>query len=189
MRKQWKQWQTLYSWTTKITVDGECSYEIERHLFLGRKDKPRQNIKKQRHHFANKGPYGQSFGFSIVMYGSESWTLKKAEHQKIDAFALWCWRTLLGVPWIARSSNQSILKGIIPEPSLEGLMLKLKLKYFGHLMQRSDSLERSWCWERSKAGGEGNDRGWDGWMTSLTQWTWVWANFRSEEHTSELQSP
>ena len=97
-------------------------------------DKPRQHIKKQRYHFANKGPYGQSFGFSIVMYESESWTLKKAEHQKIDAFALWCWRRLLRVPWIARSSNQSILKEINNEYSLEGLMLKLKLQYFAHLM-------------------------------------------------------
>ena len=107
------------------------------------------------------------------MYGCKSWTIKKAEHRRIDAFELWCWRRLLRVPWTTRRSNQSILKEISPRYSLEGFMLKPKLQYFGHLMQRADSLKRSWCWERLKAGGEGNDRGWDGWMASLTQWTWV----------------
>ena len=93
--------------------------------------------------------------FPVVMYGCESWTIKKAECQIIDAFELWCWRRLLRVPWTARRSNQSILKQISPECSLEGLMLKLKLQYFGHLMRRADSFERSWCWERLRAGGEG----------------------------------
>ena len=102
-------------------------------------DQTRQHIKKQRHYFANKGP---SMVFPVVMYGCESWTIKKAEHQKIDAFELWCWRRLLRVPWTARRSNQSILKEISPEYSLEGLMLKLKHQYFGHLMQRGDSLEK-----------------------------------------------
>ena len=114
--------------------------------------------------------------FPVVMYGCESWTVKKAEHQRIDAFELWCWRRLLRVPWTARRSNQSILKEIYPEYSLEGLMLKPKLKYLGHLMWRDDSLKRPWCWERLKAGGEGDDRGWDGWMASLTRWTRVSAN-------------
>ena len=113
--------------------------------------------------------------FPVVMYECESWIIMKAEHQRIDAFELWCWRRLLRVPWIARRSNQSILKEISPEYSLEALMLKLKLQYFGHLMRRTDSLERPWCWERLKAGGEGDNRGWDGWMASLTWWTWVWA--------------
>ena len=103
-------------------------------------------------------------------------TVKKAEHQRIDAFELWCWRRLLRVPWTARKSNQSILKEINPGISLEGMMLKLKLQYFGYLMWRVDSLERLWCWERLGAGGEGDDRGWDGWMASLTRWTWVWVN-------------
>ena len=116
--------------------------------------------------------------FPVVMYGCESWTIKKAEHQRIDAFELWCWRRLLRVPWTARRSNQSILKDISPECSLKGLMLKLKLQYFGHLMQRADSLVKTWCWERLKAGGEGDDRGWDGWMASLTQWAWVWSSSR-----------
>ena len=110
------------------------------------------------------------------MYGCESWTVKKAEHQRIDAFALWCWRRLLRVPWTARRSNQSILKEISHGFSLEGLMLKLKLQYFGHLMWRVDSLEKTLM-----LGGIGGrrrrvNRGWDGWMASLTQWTWVWVN-------------
>ena len=114
--------------------------------------------------------------FPVVMYGCESWTIKKAECQRIDAFELWCWRRLLRVPWTARRSKQYILKEISPEYSLEGLMLKLKLQYFGHLTQSTDSLKRPWCWERLKAGGDGHDRGWDGWMASLTLWTWVWVS-------------
>jgi len=114
--------------------------------------------------------------FPGVRYGCKSWTIKKAECRRITAFRLWCWRRLLRVPWTARRSNQSILKEISPEYSSEGLMLKLKLQYFCHLMQRADSLKRPWCWERLKAGGERDDRGWDGWMASLTQWTWVWVN-------------
>ena len=121
--------------------------------------------------------------FPVVTYICESWTIKKAECWRIDAFELWCWRRLLRVPWTARRSNQSILKEISPEYSLEGLMLKLKLQYFGHLMRRTDSLahwKRPWCWERLRVGGEGDDRGWDGWMASmtwsLTRWTWVWVD-------------
>ena len=97
--------------------------------------------------------------FPVVMYECESWTLKKAECGRIDAFELWCWRRLLRVPWTARRSNQSILKEISPERSLEGLMLKLKLQYFGHLMQRADSSEKTLFWERLRAGGEGDNRG------------------------------
>ena len=93
-----------------------------------------------------------------------------------DAFELWCWKRLLRVPWTARRSNQSILKGISPEYSLEGLMLKLKLQYFGHMIQELTHLKRPWCWERLKAGGEGDDRGWDGWMASPTRRTWVWVS-------------
>ena len=104
------------------------------------------------------------------MYGWESWTINKAEHWRIDAFELWCWRRHLRVPWTARRSNQSILKETSPGCSLEGLMLKLKLQSFGHLMQRADSFEKNWCWERLRAG-EGDDRGWDGWMASRTQWS------------------
>ena len=112
----------------------------------------------------------------MVMYGCESWTVKKAEHWRIDAFELWCWRRLFTVPWTARRSNQSILKEISPGISLEGMMLKLKLQYFGHFMQRVDSLEKILMLGGIGAGGKGDDRGWDGWMASLTWWTWVWVN-------------
>ena len=113
------------------------------------------------------------------MYGCDCWTIKKAEHRRIDASELWCWRRLLRVLWTVRRSNQSILKEVSPEYSLEGLMLKLKLQYYGYLMQRTDSLERPWCWERVKAGGEGDGRGWDGWMPLPTQWIRVWGSSRS----------
>ena len=105
-------------------------------------DQPKQHIKKQRNYFANKVHLVKTMVFPVVMYGCESWTVKKAEHWRIDAFELWCWRRLLGVPWTARRSNQSILKEISPGCSVEGLILKLKLQYFGHLMQRTDSLEK-----------------------------------------------
>ena len=123
--------------------------------------------------------------FPVVMYGCESWTVKTAERWRIDAFELWCWRRLLRVPLTARRSNQATLKEISPECSLEWLMLKLKLQYFGHLMRRADSFEKPWSWERLRAGGEGDDR-WDGWMASLTQWTWVWVNSRSWWRTGSL---
>ena len=110
------------------------------------------------------------------MYGCESWTIKKAECRRIDAFELWCWKRLLRVLWTARRSNQSILKEISPEYSLEGLMLKLKLQYLGTWCEELTHWKRLWCWERLRAGGEGDNRGWDGWMASLTQWTWVWAS-------------
>ena len=125
------------------------------------------------------------------MYGYKSWTIKKAEPRRIDAFELWCWRRFLRVPWTTRRSNQSILKEVSPGCSLEGLMLKLKLQYFGCLMWRADSFEKTWCWERLKVGGEGDNRGWDGWMASPTQQIRVWVNSRIWWWTgrpSELQS-
>ena len=112
--------------------------------------------------------------FPVVMYGCESWNIKKAEHWRIDAFEQWCCRRLLRVPWTARKSNQSILKEISPGCSLGGLMLKLKLQYFGHLISRADSLEKTLM--RLRAGGEGNHRGWDDWMASPIRWTWVWVD-------------
>ena len=115
-------------------------------------DQSRQHIKKQRHYFANKGLSSQSYGFPVVMYGYESWTIKKVECQRIDAFELWCWRRLWNVPWTARRSNQSILKEISPEYSLEGLMLKLKLQYFVHLMQRTDSFEKTLMLGKTEGG-------------------------------------
>ena len=129
---------------SQITVDVDCSHEFQT-LPPWKKsyDRPRQHIKKQRHHFANKSPYVKAMAFPVVMYGCESWTTKKAECQKMDAFKLWCWRRLLRVPWTARRSNQSILKEINPQYSLEGMMLKLMLQYFGLLMQRANSLEKT----------------------------------------------
>ena len=113
--------------------------------------------------------------FLVVVYGCESWTIKKAERWRIDAFELWCWRRLLGVPWTTRRSNQSILKELSPEYSLVGLMLKLKLQYFGHLMQRTNSFEKTLMLGKIE-GRERDDRRWDGWMASPTQWTWVWVS-------------
>ena len=137
-------------------------------------DQPRQHIKEHRYYFANQGPSSQTMVFPVVMCGCDSWTIKKAERRRIDTFELWCWRRLLGVPWTARRSNQSIIKEISTEYSLEELMLKLKLQFFCRLMLTY--WKRPWCWERLKAGGEGDDRGWDVWMASLTQWTRVWVN-------------
>ena len=129
---------------SKITADGDCRHEIKT-LAPWKKSygQPRLHIKKQRHYFADKGLSSQSYGFSSSHVWSESCTIKKAEHRRIDAFILWCWRRLSRVPWTARRSNQSIVKEISPEYSLEGLMLKLKLQYFGHLMQRTDSFEKT----------------------------------------------
>ena len=114
--------------------------------------------------------------FPVVMYGCESWTIKKAENWRIGAFELWCWRRLLRVPWTARRSNQSILKEISSEYSPKGLMLKLKLQYFVHLMRRANSLEKTMMLGKIEARGEEDNRGWDGWMASLTWWTWVWVS-------------
>ena len=123
--------------------------------------------------------------FPVVMSGCESWTINKAERWRIDAFELYCWRRLLRVPWFARRSDQSIPKEISPEYSLEELILKLKLQYFGHLMWRTDSLERPWCWERLKLGGESDDRGWDGLMVSPIRRTWFWVSSKSWRWTGK----
>ena len=141
MEKQWKQWQALFLRGSKITADGDCSHEIQRRLLLGRKAVTNlDNILKSRDiTLPTKVHLVKSMVFPVVMYGCESWTIKKAEHWGIDDFGLWCWR----VPWTTRRSNQSILKEISPEYSLEGLMLKLKLQYFGHLIGRNDSSEKT----------------------------------------------
>ena len=164
MGKQWKQWKTV-SLDSKITADGGCSHEIKRHSLLGRKSVTKLDsmLKSKDITFPRKVCLVKAVVFSVIVYGRESWTRKKAERQRINVFELWCWKRLLRVPWAARRSNQSILKEIGCEYSLEGLMLKLKLQYFGHLMWRTDSLGRPWCWERLKSGGKGDDRGWDGW--------------------------
>ena len=129
---------------SKISADGDCSHDIKRRLLLGRKFMTNlDSILKSRITLLTKVHLVKAMVFPVVMFGCESWTIKKAEHQRIDAFKLWCWRRLLRVPWTARRANQSILKKISPECSLEGLMLNLKLKDFGHLMGRGDSLEET----------------------------------------------
>ena len=145
MGKQWKQWQILFWGGSKITADGDCSHEIKRRFLLGRKVMTNLDsmLKSREITFPKKIHLVKAMVFPVVMYAYESWTIKEAEHQRIDAFELWHWRRLLRVPWTARRSNQSILKEISPEYSLEGLMLKLKLQHFGHLMQRTDSLEKT----------------------------------------------
>ena len=164
---------------SKITADADFSHEIKRCLLLGRKvmNNPDSILKSRDVTLPTKVHLVKAMVFlPVVMYGYESWTIKKAECRRNDAFELWCWRRLLRVPWTARRSNQSILKEISSEYSLERLMLKLKLQYFGHLRRRTDSVEKTLMLERLKAGGEGDDRGWDGWMASPTQGTWVWIN-------------
>ena len=136
MGKQWKQCQTVIFWGSKITADGDCSHEIKRCLLLARKVMTNiESILKSRDiTLSAKVCLVKAMVFPVIMYGCESWTVKKAEHRKIDVFELWCWRRFLRVPWTIRRSNQSIQKEINPEYSLEGLMLRLKLQYFGHLM-------------------------------------------------------
>ena len=157
---------------SKITADGDCSHEIKRRLVLGRKVMTNLDsiLKSRDVTLLTKVHLVKAMVFPVVMYGWESWTIKNAEHWRIDAFELWCWRRLLRIPWTARRSNQSILNEISPGRSLEDLMLKLKLQYFGQLMRRANSFEKT-LMLGMRAGGEGDDRGWDGWMASPTQWT------------------
>ena len=154
----------LQPWNKKMLTPWKKSY-----------DQPRKNIKKQRHCLANKGLFSQSYGFSSNHVWM--WELDyKAECRRIDAFELWYWRRLLRIPWAARRSNQSIVKEISPEYSLEGLMLKLKLQYFGHLMWRTDSLGKTLMLGKTEGRKRRGDRGWDGWMASPTRWTWAWVS-------------
>ena len=136
----------------------------------------------KRRDITNKGQSSQSYGSPVVMYGCESWTI-----QRIDVFELWCLRRLLRVTWTVKRSTQSILKEITPEYSLERLMLKLKLQHLATWCEELTHLKRPWCWARLKAGGEGDDRGWDVWMASPSQWIWVWVNRGSWWWTGRLE--
>ena len=160
----------LYFLGSKTTADSDSSYEIKTHLLLGRKAMTNLYIilKNRDITLRTKVCIVKAMVFPVVMYGCEGWTIKKAECRRIDTFELWCYRRLLRVPWTERRSNQSIVKEINLEYSLEGLVLKLKLPYFGHLMGELTHWKKPWCWERLRAGGEGDYRGWGGWMASLT---------------------
>ena len=166
---------------SKITADGDCSNEIKRCLLLGRKAVTNLDsiLKNRDITLLTKVCVVKAMVFPVIMYRCESWPIKKAECWRTDALELWCWRRLLRVPWTARRSNQSILKEISPGCSLKGLMLKLKLQYFGHLMWRIDSLEKTLMLGKIEGERRRGDRGWDGWMASLTRCTWDWASSRS----------
>ena len=162
----------------KITADGDCSHEIKRCLLLGIKAMTNLDslLKSRDVTLPTKVQIVKAMVFPVVMYRCEIWAIKKAEHQRNNAFELWCWRRLLNIPWTARRSHKSILQKIYPEHSLERLIMKMKLQYFVHLMQRPDSLEKTLILGNIESGGEGDDMGWVGWVASPTQRTWVWAS-------------
>ena len=169
MGKQWKQWETLFGGGSKITGHGDCSHEIKRCLLFGRKVMTNlDSIFKSRDiTLPTKVCLVKAMVFPVVMYGCESWTIRKVERRRVDAFELWCWRRLLRVPWTTRRSNQSILKEISPEYSLTGLMLKLNLQSFGHLMWRTDSMEKTLMLGKIEGG---KRRGWQKmrWLDGIT---------------------
>ena len=164
-------------------MDHDCSHEVKRQLLLERNAMTNLDsvLKSRDINLPAKVHLVKSMVFLIVVYGCENWAIKKAEHQRIDAFELWCLRGLFRVPWTARRSNQSILKEISPEYSFEGLMLKRKLQFFGNLMWRANSLEKTLMLGKIEGRRKRGNRGWAGWMASLTQWTWVWASLGDGE--------
>ena len=177
---------SLYFLELQITADGDCSHEIKRSLLLGRKAMTKLDsmLKIRDITLPINVHLVKAMVFPVVMYGCESWTIRKAEYQRIDAFELWCWRRLLRVPWTARS-NQSIIKEISPEYSLEELMLKLKLQYFGHLMWRSDSMEKILMLGKTEGRRRRGPQRMRWLVASPTGWTWVWASSRSWWWTGE----
>ena len=165
-----------------MAADSDCSHEFKRHWLLGRKDVTNLDsiLKSRDITLPTKVQIVTAMVLLVVIYGCESWTVKKAEHWRTDAFELWCWRKLLRVPWTARRCNQSVLKEISSEYSLEGLMLKLKLHdTLATWCKEQTHWKRPYCWGRLRAGGEGDNRGWDGWMALPTWWMWVWASSES----------
>ena len=184
--KKWKQWQTLFSWAPKSLRTVTAARKL-RHPLLGRKAMTNLNsiLQSREITLLTKLYIVKVMVSLVVMCRCESWTIKKAECWKNDAYKLWCWRRLLRVPWIARRSNQSILREFNPEYSLEGLMLKWSSNTLGTWCKELIHWKRPWCWERLRARGEGGERGWDGWMASLTQWSWVWANSERQWRTGK----
>ena len=177
MEKQWKQWQTLFSWVPKLlqmvtaTMKLKDAWSLEEKLYL-----PRQHIKKQRHYYANKDPSSQSYDFSSRHVWMWELDYKENWAPKHFAFELWYWRRLLRVPWTARRSNQSILRKLVLNIHWKDWCWSWNSNTLTTWCKELTHLKRPWCWERLKVGGEGDDRGWDGWMASSTQWTWVWVN-------------
>ena len=169
----------LYFLGSRITADGDCSHKIKRCLLLGRKVMTNlDSIFKSRDiTLPTKVRLVNAMVFPMVMYGCECWTVKKAECWRIDAFELWCWRRLLRVPWTARRSNQSILKEVSLDVHWKDWCWSWNSNPLATACKELTHWKRPSCWEGLRAGGEGDDRGWDGWMASLTQWTWIWANF------------
>ena len=163
---------------SKITADGDCSHEIKRRLPLRRKVMTNLDsiLKSRDITLSTKVCLVKAVVFPVVMYGSESWSIKKAECRRIDAFELWCWRRLFRVPWTARRSNQSILKQISPGCSLEDWCWSWNSNTLATWYEELTHLKRPWCWERLRAGEEGDDRGWHGLKASSIQWTWVWVD-------------
>ena len=163
---------------SKITVDGDCSHEVKRHLLLGRKvmTNPDSILKSKDITLPTKFCLVKAMVFPVVMYGCESWTIKKAEHWRMNAFELWYWRRLLRVPWTARRSSQSILKEISLSVHWKGWYWSWNSNNLATWCKEVTHWKRPWCWERLRAGGEGDNREWDGWMASSTRWTWVWVD-------------
>ena len=163
---------------SKITTDGDCSHEIKRRLLLGRKvmTKLHSILRSRDITWPTKVHLVKAMVFPVVMYGCESWTVKKAERRRIDAFKLWCWRRLLRVPWTARRSNQSILKEIRTGVHWKNWCWSWNPNTLATWYKELTHCKRAWCWEGFRAGGEGDDRGWDGWMASPTRRMWVWMN-------------
>ena len=177
MGKEWKKWQTLFWGAPKSLQMVTVAMKLKDAYSLKKKAMTNLDsiLKSRDITLATKVHLVKAVVFPVVMYEYESWTIKKAQSQRIDVFELWAWGRLLTVPWTTRRSKQSILKETSPEYLLEGPMPKLKLQYFGHLMGRPDSLEKSLILRKIESRREGDGRGWDGWMASPTQWIWVWA--------------
>ena len=181
MGKQWKQWLTLFLGAPKITADADYSHEINRHLLLGRKVMTNLDIilKSRDITLSTKVCLDKAVVFPVVKYWCESWTIKKAECWRCDAFEMWCWWKLLRVPWTAKRSNQSILMESTLNIHWKDWCWSWNSNTLATWCEELTHWKKPWCWERLREGGEGDDRGWDGWMASSTQWTWVWVDSRS----------
>ena len=178
MGKKWKRWQTIFSWAPKSLRMVTAATKLKDACSLEEKLWQTQDsiLKSRDITLPTKVCIAKAVVFPVVMYECESWTTKKAESWRIDTFKLWCWRTLLRVPWTARRSNQSILKEINPECLLEDCCWSWSSNTLATWCKELNHWKRPWCWGRLRARREGSNRGWDGWMASLTQWTWVWTN-------------